>query len=62
MTPGSPTERSGGRRSPVLRRTGLLLAGAVFVMWAVATLTFFAIRLIPGDPAQAILGGPGSQA
>ncbi|HET6671857.1 MAG TPA: ABC transporter permease, partial [Agromyces sp.] len=31
-------------------------------MWAVATLTFFAIRLIPGDPAQAILGGPGSQA
>jgi len=46
----------------VLRRTGLLLAGAVFVMWAVATLTFFAIRLIPGDPAQAILGGPGSQA
>jgi peptide/nickel transport system permease protein len=41
----------------VLRR----LAGAVFVLWAVATLTFFAVRLIPGDPAQAILGGPGSQ-
>lgn len=40
----------------------MLLGGAVFVMWAVATLTFFAIRLIPGDPAQAILGGPGSQA
>ncbi|WP_233437740.1 ABC transporter permease [Agromyces laixinhei] len=38
------------------------MAGAVFVLWAVATLTFFAIRLIPGDPAQAILGGPGSQA
>lgn len=32
------------------------------MLWAVATLTFFAIRLIPGDPAQAILGGPGSQA
>lgn len=38
------------------------LAGGVFVLWAVATLTFFAIRLIPGDPAQAVLGGPGSQA
>lgn len=34
----------------------------VFVLWAVATVTFFAIRLIPGDPAEAILGGPGSQA
>lgn len=37
------------------------LAGAVFVLWAVATVTFFAVRLIPGDPAEAILGGPGSQ-
>jgi peptide/nickel transport system permease protein len=37
------------------------LVGAVFVLWAVATLTFFAVRLIPGDPAEAILGGPGSQ-
>lgn len=41
----------------------LLRAGGVlFVLWAVATVTFFAIRLIPGDPAEAILGGPGSQA
>jgi len=32
------------------------------VIWGVATVTFFAIRLIPGDPAEAILGGPGSQA
>ena len=45
-----------------LRRTLGRLAGALFVLWAVATLTFFAIRLVPGDPAQAILGGPGSQA
>lgn len=36
--------------------------GALFVLWAVATLIFFAIRLVPGDPAEAILGGPGSQA
>jgi peptide/nickel transport system permease protein len=34
----------------------------VFVLWAVATATFFSIRLIPGDPAEAIVGGPGSQA
>jgi peptide/nickel transport system permease protein len=62
MTPGSPADLGGPGRGGALRRTALLLAGAVFVMWAVATLTFFAIRLIPGDPAQAILGGPGSQA
>ncbi|HEV7812705.1 MAG TPA: ABC transporter permease [Leifsonia sp.] len=38
------------------------LGGLLFVLWAAATLTFFAIRLIPGDPAEAVLGGPGSQA
>ncbi|WP_168627711.1 ABC transporter permease [Cryobacterium sp. BB307] len=36
--------------------------GGIFVLWAVATLIFFAMRAIPGDPAEAILGGPGSQA
>lgn len=41
---------------------GRRLAGAVVVLWAVATIVFVAIRAIPGDPAQAILGGPGSQA
>lgn len=44
------------------RWLGARLIGAVVVLWAVATLIFFAIRLVPGDPAQAILGGPGSQA
>ncbi len=39
----------------------LRLSGGVFVLWAVASVTFFAIRLIPGDPIEAILGGPGSQ-
>lgn len=32
------------------------------MLWAVATAIFFGIRLVPGDPAQAIMGGPGSQA
>ncbi|MDJ0377928.1 ABC transporter permease [Cryobacterium sp. PH31-L1] len=45
-----------------LRRVLARLGGAVFVLWAVASVTFFAVRLIPGDPAQAVLGGPGSQA
>jgi len=62
MTPGSPADPPSRVDGAILRRTGLLVAGAVFVLWAVASLTFFAIRLIPGDPAQAILGGPGSQA
>lgn len=42
----------------VLKRLG----GAIFVLWAVATLSFFALRLIPGDPVDALLGGPGSNA
>lgn len=31
-------------------------------MFIVATLAFVALQLIPGDPAEAALGGPGSQA
>lgn len=38
------------------------IGGALFVLWAVATAIFFGIRMIPGDPAAAIMGGPGSQA
>ncbi|WP_414672888.1 ABC transporter permease [Lacisediminihabitans sp.] len=49
-------------RRPWLAWTLLRLGGVIFVLWAVSTVTFFAIRLIPGDPAEAIVGGPGSQA
>ncbi|ACQ81741.1 binding-protein-dependent transport systems inner membrane component [Beutenbergia cavernae DSM 12333] len=45
-----------------VRAVAWRLAGAVGVLWAAATVTFVAIRTVPGDPAQAILGGPGSQA
>ncbi|MFR0673322.1 ABC transporter permease [Enterobacterales bacterium AW_CKDN230030176-1A_HGKHYDSX7] len=38
-------------------RAGLRLLGGLLVLWAVATLTFFALRLMPGDPVLAILGG-----
>lgn len=43
-------------------RLGVRLLGALTVLWAIATLSFFAIRAIPGDPALAVLGGPGSHA
>lgn len=52
-----------GVRVPgLVRRAGARLLGALFVIWAVVTLVFFGLRLIPGDPAEAILGGPGSRA
>lgn len=38
------------------------LAAAALVAWVVATLVFFALRSVGGDPSEAILGGPGSQA
>ena len=40
------------------RRAAVRMAGGVLVLWAVASLTFFALRLMPGDPVLAILGGP----
>jgi len=69
MTPPAPTDqatptttRRRARLTAALRWTTGRLVGALVVLWAVATLIFFAIRLVPGDPAEAILGGPGSQA
>jgi len=56
------TTRTGGRARRWLPWLLLRAGGVLFVLWAVATITFFAIRLIPGDPAEAVLGGPGSQA
>ncbi|MCB1274129.1 MAG: ABC transporter permease [Leucobacter sp.] len=38
------------------------IGGALAVLLTVATLAFLALQLIPGDPAEAALGGPGSQA
>jgi peptide/nickel transport system permease protein len=55
----TPPPTTGRRWLPWLL---LRIGGVVFVLWAVASVTFFAIRLIPGDPAEAVLGGPGSQA
>lgn len=38
------------------------LGSALLVIWAVITVTFIAVRAIPGDPLEAVLGGPGSNA
>lgn len=45
------------RLTQLARRAAWRLAGGVLVLWAVATLTFFALHLMPGDPVLAILGG-----
>lgn len=38
------------------------IGSALLVAWVVATVVFFALRGAGGDPTEAILGGPGSQA
>jgi peptide/nickel transport system permease protein len=53
---------SHGRARAIAQWVGKALARAVVVLWASATLVFVITRLIPGDPAEAALGGPGSQA
>ncbi|WP_286135302.1 ABC transporter permease [Arthrobacter sp. UCD-GKA] len=55
---GRSTRIAGVAARWVLGKVG----GGLFVLWAVATAIFFGIRMIPGDPAEAIMGGPGSQA
>ncbi|MHA7181392.1 ABC transporter permease [Arthrobacter sp. MDB2-24] len=50
------TATVGSAGNVILRR----IAGSVFVLWAAVTLTFFVLRLTPGDPVTAILGGAGS--
>ena len=46
----------------LIRTAAARVGGALLVLLSVATLAFLALQLIPGDPAQAALGGPGSQA
>ena len=62
MTPKKAPPRITGRPLKAVYWALGKIGGGVFVLWAVATAIFFGIRMIPGDPAQAIMGGPGSQA
>ncbi|WP_166904703.1 ABC transporter permease [Mycobacterium sp. DL440] len=44
-----------------MKRVLIRIAGMIGVLWGAATLTFLAQHLMPGDPAQTILGGAGSK-
>ncbi|WP_344000173.1 ABC transporter permease [Microbacterium paludicola] len=57
--PGSPARRR--RLVAVARWLAGRIGSALLVVWIVATVVFFALRA-SGDPLEAILGGPGSQA
>ena len=58
-TASSPTPAF--RRAPRYgKRLLWRLGGGLLVLWAVATLTFLALRLMPGDPVLTILGGTGN--
>ncbi|QCU78763.1 ABC transporter permease [Citricoccus sp. SGAir0253] len=57
---GRPGRRA--RATSTARWVLTRVAGAAFVLWAVATISFFALRLVPGDPVDALLGGPGNNA
>lgn len=57
--PASPARRRA--LVAALRWVGARIGSALLVVWIVATVVFFALRA-SGDPLEAILGGPGSQA
>lgn len=58
----APGAEQRAKRKTFLKVAGSRVLGAAGVLWAVATLAFFAMRLIPGDPVDALLGGPGNNA
>ncbi|MGO3885303.1 MAG: ABC transporter permease [Mycetocola sp.] len=57
-----PATQPGRARLGWARWVGGRALNAVVVLWAAATAVFVAVSLIPGDPVEAALGGPGSQA
>jgi peptide/nickel transport system permease protein len=61
LLPEDGLRRASRTRSLVLG-IAARLGGVAFVLWSAATITFLAVRAVPGDPAEAIVGGPGSQA
>ncbi|GAA3647746.1 ABC transporter permease [Microbacterium marinilacus] len=61
---GSPAPQPGGAAARARSVTAWIarrIGSALLVVWIVATIVFFALRA-SGDPLEAILGGPGSQA
>src|ERR1700742_4590247 len=54
-TPGTTAIGVKPRRAPWLKRIAWRLLGAIFVLWAAATFTFFVQQLLPGSKATLIL-------
>jgi peptide/nickel transport system permease protein len=54
-TPGSAAIGVKPRRAPRLKRIAWRILGAIFVLWAAATFTFFVQELLPGSKATLIL-------
>ncbi|MBP1325713.1 peptide/nickel transport system permease protein [Leucobacter exalbidus] len=50
-----------GRLRGVVGTIAARVGSALLVVWATATIVFFALR-VSGDPLEAVMGGPGSQA
>src|SRR5271170_3593044 len=70
-TPGPPTDRAvrGGARvkmshglAGAIAATGARIAEALIVVGLLASLVFFALRILPGDPAALVLGDDASPA
>lgn len=53
----SPTELYREKLLNLLHHLAIRLASGLLVLWAIATLSFFAMQQMPGDPALAILSG-----
>jgi peptide/nickel transport system permease protein len=54
-TPGTAAIGVKPRRAPWLKRIAWRILGAIFVLWAAATFTFFVQELLPGSKATLIL-------
>lgn len=53
-----PARRTRAELTRLAGRFAARLLGAALVLFASATVTFFALKLTPGDPVRAVLGGP----
>src|SRR5271154_1561125 len=58
----SRTPRSTSRGLKAVTTIGARIAEALAVVWLLASLVFFALRVLPGDPASLVLGDDASPA
>src|SRR5262245_58163698 len=56
-----PARRPARRVGGVVGRAGALLIRFVVSVWALVTLTFLMVQLVPGDPVRAALGMSATQ-